>query len=291
MPQAGQRAVQEVAAVVLALDAVDAALDDGWEEAPRGPPTPTRPMPANAPDDWEEEPVSLAALGLQVRQTPVLSGSHPLRSRREPAPPWRLLKRPLSKAGSAASIEAQALTGVQVWEEEPSEVLEVDARDVAQSGGCGFTVVLRRPPPGPGAAPGSGPPQGTGAIGMCHHFTWDGKHCASAGLPSEHANRCAGHLYMVSSVADTQLCRAVGMQRACSKVDTDLVEVACGPPRGGRGLAASRLALPASLREGPRGCCRRTCPFLAEASACPYTRDLPAGSADQKTGKPILFRL
>lgn len=298
-------------AMALALDAVEAAVEGGWEEATVMPASPLSDLGsvthddwAKQPDDWAEEPVSLGALAKTLQQAtpalrqapamarPVTSLQQPtLRSLKEPALAWQLLERSLDKANAVGEAP---LAGVQIWEEESGSFADLDIQDTAQSGSCGFTAVLKRPPPGipgstrwgsRGGALGLAPPcpsEGVNTVvplGMCHHFTWDGKHCANAGLPSEHANRCVGYLYAVGFAANSQLCRGVGMQGYCGKdLAVDLIEVACGPPPAN---SASQLL---------GGCCRRTCPFLAEGGTCPYVPHRPR-RPDEPKGKPMLFHL
>merc|ERR1711881_783907 len=99
-----------------------------------------------------------------------------------------------------------------------------DTRDACQGGSCGFSVALYRPN-GNVCIP---------CLGMCHHYTWDGQHCATAGLSSEHANRCAGSLCETGNMSDVNVCKT-GLQVACSAGavgDTDgtLREVVCSMP-------------------------------------------------------------
>merc|ERR1712130_1046062 len=111
-----------------------------------------------------------------------------------------------------------------------------EVRDWSQNGSCGFTVRVQRIRP-------------WHAQGMCHHFTWDGKHCVSTGFGSEHANRCAGRL------CSAPACQVVtgyrGLCGGCAKPrDLDSEDVFCGPPGG--------------------VCSSDSCPFLAEGKPCPY---------------------
>jgi len=144
--------------------------------------------------------------------------------------------------------------------------IDGDVRDEAQKGHCGFSVALA--PAQVLARENAGSVANDehvaaachivgGDLGMCHHFTWDGKHCVTSGFRAEHANRCAGRLCKSHSVSETQICRAgvdvVGVAACGSKPNTDEVEAVCGPPTT------------------PPGICRTdTCPFVAEGSKCPY---------------------
>merc|ERR1719424_207251 len=96
----------------------------------------------------------------------------------------RLLKRSLGQANSVALSENPVGCGIDVRLcDGDSDIVEV-----GQNGSCGFSVVM---PHSPSAASGPSTAQNRG---MCHHYTWDGKHCVTAGLGLEHANRCAGCL-------------------------------------------------------------------------------------------------
>lgn len=153
---------------------------------------------------------------------------------------WRLLKQSLGNANAAAISETPPPNNIKVRLAE-ALMLDNDILEAGQEGSCGFTVLVRRT-----ALTGT-----LEEIGMCHHFTWDGQHCTTAGLGPEHANRCAGRLCVCGGVADLQLCKVVSAPQTCSSSsDNDLLEVVCGPPGG--------------------TCTVETCPFLAERTYCPY---------------------
>lgn len=157
----------------------------------------------------------------------------------------------IGNAHAAALSEQLSALGVEVWSHDPPAPEVSEVVDFGQGGGCGFTVVVRN------LTGNAGKRRGIACCQMCHHFTWDGKHCVTSGLRSEHANRCAGRLCTVGSVADATVCRGVVGQRSCAKAaDPDLLEMACGPP------------------QGPSACCMATCPFIAEGLICPYMSHL-----------------
>lgn len=247
------------------------------------------------PDDWAEEvadlpPASLRAQMIDQVNTLKLRGGV-LRSRIKGTTPrqgqaptldadakprkgpvqslaGKFLKKSLGHANAAALSEAPGQTPVEVrFAEDPLDEVDID-EPTSQGGSCGFTVTIRRS-------------QVTAAgrdLGMCHHFTWDGKHCVASGLGSEHANRCAGRLYVCGAVADLQMCKTPlrcascntqagnagsGNLASCSKLgDNELVEVVCGPP----------------ARRGPTsGCCNEMlCPFIKERVKCPYSSGVRA---------------
>lgn len=167
----------------------------------------------------------------------------------------QLLKRSLGQANSAAMSEAPDLHcnfDVRLSD----AIMEVD---LGETGSCGFSVLLPRSlvfPPGAGAAQ---------CIGMCHHFTWDGRHCVAAGLGSEHANRCAGSLCISGAVPDSQVCRVVGAHAptSCAKSDSENIEVVCGPPNSRRRGKVVSL------------CSVDSCPFLYEGKVCPFAKETP----------------
>lgn len=269
-------------ALDLALNAVDVAMAAGWlEESPT-----VLQDTGSVSDDWAEEPVSLGSL---VVPAPAHDQAQYFR---ESALAKKLLKSSLGYANAAALSEAESKDHVIAWQEEPGDNVELGTYDVAQGGGCGFTVVLRRPQKDVGTldACSSCSASRRASIGMCHHFTWDGKHCVSSRLSSEHANRCVGHLYVVGAAAESQLCRTVGLQRACSRQgDLGFVETACGPPQTCH-VAYSRRGR--SQRPAPLVCCRDTCPFIGEGAMCPYTLEHPAGSDSFGGGvSSVLFSL
>lgn len=68
---------------------------------------------------------------------------------------------------------------------------------------------------------------------MCHHFTKDSKHCVTAGLGPEHANKCKGVLY-------------------------------------GSKLSPSSLYC-AEATGGHSPCNARKCPWVAAGKPCPYS--------------------
>lgn len=253
------------------------ASDPGTPKAARG----------DLRDEWAEEVLPsdrLSPSGLRPKMLDQVSGSLKLRggvsrSRIKGVPSRglkqidlltnRMLKKSVGHANSAAISEAPASSPVAVrLAEEPVDEPVMSCS--GQAGSCGFTVTIRRTQV---MADGRD-------LGMCHHYTWDGKHCVGAGLRSEHANRCAGRLYFGGAVADLHLCKtplrctcsasrtaeAVGAPQACSKLgDNDLIEVVCGPParRGHAGRAIS-------------SCTEIACPFLAEGTCCPYADGLQA---------------
>lgn len=164
-----------------------------------------------------------------------------------------MLKRSVGNANAAALSESGAPSNVEIWLAEAS-LTDADIKDDIQEGSCGFTVAI------PKDAPQTGPP----SYSMCHHYTWDGKHCVTAGIKSEHANRCAGQLCIVGGIADQHLCKNVGVQ-PCAKIsDGSHVEAVCGPPAW---TVVCRVD---------------NCPFLAEGLRCPY------GGAFKCAAKPAL---
>merc|ERR1712176_197155 len=97
-------------------------------------------------------------------------------------------------------------------------------------------------------------------LGMCHHFTWDGLHCVTHGLTSEHANRCAGRLCISGSAMN---CKGVGgaFNKSCNRCKTnsaEVFEVSCDAPAQGLGT-----------------CHAETCPFVFEGGKCPYGGERP----------------
>jgi hypothetical protein len=122
-----------------------------------------------------------------------------------------------------------------------------EAHDWSENGSCGFTASVQQLP------------KSLDGFGMCHHFTFDGQHCVSAGLGSEHANRCAGRMcsHWSCGVADARPktgawgCQSLLCDSGASRIrDLDLRHIFCGPP-GGR-------------------CTATSCPFLAQSKPCPY---------------------
>lgn len=164
------------------------------------------------------------------------------------------VKMSLGQANMAAMSEASNAPGL--IESRMSDG-DGEANEGRQLGSCGFNVTMQRS----GLLAGSSHQ----FVGMCHHFTWDGKHCVAAGLGSEHANRCAGHLHIGGTVPNAELCKVIGTQTAtCAKMDNGLMEVVCVTPS-----RKTRLVL---------ACSESTCPFLAEGKSCPFSSVLPRRS-------------
>merc|ERR1712046_564337 len=109
---------------------------------------------------------------------------------------------------------------IDVFDVKSSEV-DTELVAIGQSGSCGFSVVIPHLPGHPSQN-----------FGMCHHFTWDGKHCVRSGLSSEHANRCAGCLCTAGAVPDPAICKVVGAHAptTCAKTDSLHIEAVCCPP-------------------------------------------------------------
>lgn len=130
-----------------------------------------------------------------------------------------------------------------------------EVQEENQRGSCGFNVTMKRSPV---LSKSAGQ-----LVGMCHHFTWDGHHCVTAGFGSEHANRCAGHLHIVGAVPDTELCRSIGTHSAkCAKMSSEDVEVVCVAPARKRGRLIT-------------ACNEHTCPYLGEGKNCPFSTIIP----------------
>lgn len=206
-----------------------------------------------------------------VPATPVIAAPNTLRMRAERANSkgslksgqggkdlgWRVMKKTLGH-GNAAAISEKPPTSSStlVWRADDGP--SCDPEDFALAGNCGFTVVVGQPvflasANANAGQPLVGPRLASAHPGMCHHYTWDGQHCVTSGLGSEHANRCAGQLSVVGAAVDTQICRTVGMP-ACSKVGSaDSQEAVCGAPAVVRGV-----------------CTPEVCPFLAEGRKCPF---------------------
>merc|ERR1712193_305572 len=102
----------------------------------------------------------------------------------------------MGRANSTAMDEAPMEGFDDTIDVKSSEVDE--PFEIGQSGSCGFSVVIPRLPGHPSQN-----------FGMCHHYTWDGKHCVRSGLSSEHANRCAGCLCAAGAAPDLELCKVV----------------------------------------------------------------------------------
>mmetsp|Transcript_106632 Transcript_106632/g.200918 ORF Transcript_106632/g.200918 Transcript_106632/m.200918 type:complete len:463 (-) Transcript_106632:90-1478(-) len=253
------------------------------------------------PDDWAEEVTELPPAGLrpqvmdQVSSIKLRGGVYRSRIKGSPAPrqgqaqslegksprsprksqmsslAGKFLKKSLGHANAAALSEAPGQTPVEVrFAEDSLDEVDVIDESSSQGGSCGFTVTIRRTQV---AAAGRD-------LGMCHHFTWDGKHCVASALGSEHANRCAGRLYVCGAVADLQMCKtplrcascntqkaseagSAGSGACSSKIgDNEFVEVVCGPP----------------ARRGPASsCCNEmVCPFMKESGRCPYSAGVRA---------------
>lgn len=244
---ARQAAEEEAVQTEVTLDDVG-TLEEMAESAP-SPPKPSRPGEAAAKCSVVSKPRASArskgsALCNRQAQLDLLT--------------LRVKKRSLGHANAAATSEApQPIGSFDVRHSDcDTEVLEF-----SQNGNCGFTVVMPRTPLMPRGAAAHN-------FGMCHHYTWDGHHCVSAGLGSEHGNRCSGCLRTVGAAPDLQICKAVGAHAptSCAKVDSEHVEIVCAPPRRGkRGRPIS-------------SCSVDSCPFLAEGSRCPYAALYPRDS-------------
>lgn len=236
----------------VAIAATDAAIDAGFL------------LGLGGSEEWPAEETLLVPPRLGLRASPGAAAYAPASSLRAHAVissttaqksdilSWSVFERSLGRANAAAISESPLLAKLQMVTAE--DTLAGDVYDTGQDGSCGFTVIVHRSPYS----------RAVQDFGMCHHFTWDGKHCVGTGLGSEHGNRCAGRLCIVGGIADLQICKAVG-STACSKFgDVDLVEAACGRSVGGV-------------------CSTESCPFLAEGIPCPYGTSL--------LGKDGLFHL
>jgi len=182
----------------------------------------------------------------------------------------------VGQGNSAAMSESMMNGNIQVRLSDA----DADRPEIGQNSSCGFTVVMPCAPAFP-SRPAVGQKEPSRNLGMCHHYTWDGKHCVSAGLSGEHANKCAGCLHSAGALPNGKLCRVVGAHAltTCSKIDVDHFEAACGPP------AADKQGQQIS------SCTVDACPFLARGQPCPYMSGI-ASSVALSVGKlddiPIL---